>query len=251
VTQYVVDRLARSGGTDLESPRTLARHEHQNRVRAAEVMRVGGDLDTLCDATGETEACAVLAAWDGHSSRTSVGTHIFEEFIKRAPADALWEVPFSANDPFNTPRDLAETNADVQAAMADAIAYLRDEGVPFDATWGSLQVAGDRGTGPIPLGGGLGDLAGNANALSSYTPKQNSNRFRPITYGSSHIQAIAFLDEGKVRARTILTYSQYENPRSRWSQDQTKLFSQEQWVRFPWTDAQISKQLVRRFVVTG
>ena len=123
VTQYVEDRLARHGGAGKESPRSLRRHEHENRLRAAEVMRAGNDLNELCDATGETAACAVLAAWDGRSDadRRS-GTHIFEEFIERAPADSLWEVPFDAADPFNTPRDLAETNADVQAAMKAAIA---------------------------------------------------------------------------------------------------------------------------------
>ena len=61
--------------------------------------------------------------------------------------------------------------------------------IPFDATWGSLQVAGDRGAPPIPLGGGTGDSVGNANALASRAPVDNTDRYRPITYGSSHIQA--------------------------------------------------------------
>ena len=251
VARYVTDRLARHGGTGKESPRSLRRHEHEDRMRAAEVMMAGNDLNELCAATGETEACAVLAKWDGRSRRTSVGTHIFEEFLKRAPADSLWEVPFDAADPFNTPRDLAEGNADVQTALKDAIAYLRSQHVELDAPWGSLQVAGDRGAAPIPLGGGMGDAAGNANALASYHPIQNKNRYKPVTYGSSHIQAIAFKDRGRVLARTILTYSQYENPRSPWSQDQTELFSAGRWVRFPFTPSEIAKQLVRTIVIEG
>jgi acyl-homoserine-lactone acylase len=251
VTKYVTDRLARHGGTGKESPRSLRRHEHEDRMRAAEVMMAGNDLDELCDATGETQACAVLAAWDGHSKRSSVGTHIFEEFLKRAPADSLWEVPFDAADPFNTPRDLNEGDADVQAAMKAAIEYLRSKGIPFDAPWGSLQVAGDRGARPIPLGGGMGDAAGNANALASYKPLENKGRYKPITYGSSHIQAIAFEDRGAVLARTILTYSQYEDPTSPWSQDQTELFSAGKWVAFPFTPQQIAKQLVRAIVLDG
>jgi acyl-homoserine-lactone acylase len=251
VTRYVEDRLGRSGGAGKESPRSLRRHQHENRLRAAEVMSVGNDLVELCDATGETAACAVLRRWDGRSTRRSVGTHIFEEFLERAPSASLWEVPFDPSDPFNTPRDLAETNPDVQAAMKAAVQHLRSEGVPMDARWGSLQVAGDRGAKPFALGGGLGDAAGNANALASRNPVQNADRYKPITYGSSHIQAIAFKDGGKVQARTILTYGQYENPRSRWSQDQTRLFSRGTWVKFPFTVAEIVRHLVRSLTLRG
>ncbi|MEO9326120.1 penicillin acylase family protein [Nocardioides sp. C4-1] len=248
VSQYVVDQLR---GARRETPASLASHQYANRVRAAEVMRVGGDLDRLCAATGETEACAVLRRWDGRSDTTSVGTHIFEEFVSRAPEDALWRVPFDAADPLGTPRDLDETNPSVVAAMRAAISSLRSRGVAFDAPWGSLQVAGDRGAPAVPLGGGLGDAAGNANALASRTPVQNRRRFRPITYGSSHIQSIAFVGRREVSARTILTYSQVENPRSRWSSDQTRMFGREQWVSFPWTATQVRRQLVRTQRVRG
>ncbi len=73
-------------------------------------------------------------------------------------------------------------------------------------------MAGDRGAPPIPLGGGTGDAAGNANALASRNPIQNKRKYRPITYGSSHIQAISFLPGGRTDARTILTYSQDGEP---------------------------------------
>ena len=66
----------------------------------------------------------MLKKWDGRSRRTSVGTHIFEEFIERLPDDP-WLVPFSAADPLNTPRGLDTGNAAVVGAMADAIASLR------------------------------------------------------------------------------------------------------------------------------
>ncbi|HEY0903323.1 MAG TPA: penicillin acylase family protein [Marmoricola sp.] len=49
----------------------------------------------------------------------------------------------------------------------------------------------------------------------------------------------------------MLTYGQSENPRSPYSTDQTRMFSRKQWVRFAWTDAQIRRDLLRRFVVTG
>ncbi len=249
VMQYVIDRTR---GGRKETPRSFRGHEHANRVRAAEVMRANGDLDKLCRSTGATKACTVLRRWDGRSDPDSVGTHIFEEFISRVPPDgALWEVPFSADDPLNTPRDLNETDPRVMKAMTEAIAYLKRHKVPFDAAWGSLQVAGDRGAPPIPLGGGTGDAAGNANALASRNPIQNTRKYRPITYGSSHIQAVSFLPGGRIDARTILTYSQDENPLSAYSSDQTRLFSQGKWVRFAWTDAQIRADLVRTVDLRG
>jgi acyl-homoserine-lactone acylase len=254
VYRYVQDRLAGNDGLAphaLESPATLRGHEHENRLMAAEVMRANGDLDTVCDSTGETRACEVLHDWDGRSERSSVGTHIFEEFVARLPDQGVWLKPFDPAEPLTTPRDLNTVNPQVRQAMADAIDSLRQRGIPFDATWGSLQVAGDRGASPIALGGGTGDSVGNANALASRWPEDNTDRYRPITYGSSHIQSISFLSDGRVDARTILTYGQSEDPTSPWSEDQTELFGDEAWVHFPWTDGQITSQTVDRFTVAS
>ena len=247
---YVTDRLAREQHPRV-TPRVLRGWEHQNRLMAAEVMREGGALDTVCATTGETQACEALSAWDGHSDRGSRGTHLFEEFVARLPEQGVWLTPFDPSDPLHTPRDLNVANPLVRQAMQDAIDAVRDAGVPFDARWGSLQVAGDRGAPPIGLGGGTGDSVGNANALASRNPLDNTDRYRPITYGSSHIQAISFLDGGRVDARTILTYGQSEDPTSPWSRDQTRVFADERWVRFAWTDRQIEEDLLRRYVVSG
>jgi len=134
--------------------------------------------------------------------------------------------------------------------MRDAIAYLKDENVPFDATLGSLQVAGDEGAPPIPVGGGLGET-GNANAIASRDPAANQDRLYPISYGSSHIQAVAFGARGRVNAKTILTYGQSIDPSRPSSRDQTRLFSQERWVSFPWSDRQIRRDTIRSYTVTN
>src|SRR5205085_2509833 len=120
---------------------------------------------------------------------------------------------------------LNEKDPQVVQAMKDAIASLQSRGIPFDAAWGSLQVAGDDGAPLIPIGGGEG-YAGNANAVASRLPGSHLGKYSPVSYGSSHIQAVAFGDRG-VRASTILTYSQATDPTSPWSADQTRLFSKE------------------------
>ena len=127
VYRYVLDQLRRGK----ISPARLRGFEHQNRVMGAEVMSAGGDLVKVCEAADGGDACPVLKAWDRHSNVGSRGNHIFEEFVVRLPKQALtgaqtyWKVPFDANDPVNTPRDLDETNDGVISAMKDAIASLR------------------------------------------------------------------------------------------------------------------------------
>ncbi|MDQ6641283.1 MAG: penicillin acylase family protein, partial [Actinomycetota bacterium] len=158
---------------------------------------------------------------------------------------------FNEADPVNTPRDLDEKNSDVIKAMKDAIAFLRSKHIPMNSTWGSLQVAGDTGAPAIPLGGGLGDQAGNANALASRQPVANRGHYKPVTYGSSHIQAISFLDGGRLLAYTILTYGQSENPTSPWSKDQTAMFGQKKWVTFAFTPAQIQAARVSQITVAS
>ena len=242
VDRYVIDHLK----TGKVSPTALRGFEHQNRVMGGEVMGANNDLVKVCEAAAGGDACPVLAAWDKRSNVGSRGNQIFEEFVTRLPTvpllgtEAYWQVPFNENDPVNTPRDLNENNPQVIQAMKDAIAFLRSKNIPMNATWGSLQVAGDTGAPPIPLGGGLGDEAGNANVLASRNPVTNSGKYKPITYGSSHIQAISFLDGGAIDTKTILTYGQSENPTSPWSKDQTEMFGKKQWVSFPFTPTQIS-----------
>ena len=251
VYRYVQDRLSGEDGRKgrLESPRTLAAHEYENRVYAGLLLREHDDLATVCRAAAGADACDALARWDGRSNLGSVGYHLVEEFVQRLPDDP-WAVAFDPAQPLTTPRDLKEADPAVVAAMRDAIAYFRGRGTAMDATWGSLQVAGDRGAPPRPVSGGTGDALGNANAVASRDPVRHKGFYRAITYGSSHIQAIAFTDRG-LRARTILTYGQADDPTSPWHADQTRLFSRSRWVGFPWTARQVRRARVASYVVRG
>ena len=253
VDHYVIDAL-KNGRI---SPTQLRGFEHQNRVYGGELMSEGDALVKVCEAADGGDACPVLQKWDHTSNVGSRGNQIFEEFVTRLPTVPLagtedyWKVPFDPNDPVDTPRGLNTDDPQVVQAMKDAIAYLRSKNVPMDATWGSLQVAGDTGAPPIPLGGGLGDEAGNANALASRNPVTNAGRYKAVTYGSSHIQAISFLDGGRVDAKTILTYGQSEDPTSPWSSDQTRMFGQKQWVSFPFTPAEVQADRISTQTVRG
>ena len=255
VYRYVLDRLAKGKKV---SPTSLRRTKYANRVLGGEIMSKGGALVQLCRNAGGTRACDILAKWDKHSNLNSRGNVIFEEFVKRLPTSGLlgllpapniWKVAFDPADPVGTPRDLNPKSSAAVKAMKAALAYLKTKHVPLDAPWGSLQVAGDTGAPPIPLSGGLGDQAGNTNALASLDPEANLKYYKPVDYGSSHIQVIAFLPHGRVSAHTILTYGQSDDPGSRWSTDQTRMFSKHRWVDFAFTRKQIRKARVSRQTV--
>ena len=236
VNRYVTDAL----GKGRISHATLRGFQHQNRVYGAELAREKGDLDTLCRAADGGEACGVLKVWDGRSNTTSVGTHIFEEFIRRA--DSPWAVPFDPDDPVNTPRDLKETHSGTIKAMKDALAHLKAKGVPLAAPLGTLQVA-DKVGAEIPVGGGS-HAAGNANVVGDSGLFNTSRALYRINYGSSHIQAVSFSSTG-VKASTILTYGQSLDRTSPWSSDQTRMFGKKQWVAFPYTSTEVAKQKIR------
>ena len=87
--------------------------------------------------------------------------------------------------------------------------------------------------------------------MSSRHPAANLTRLYPVSYGSSHIQAVAFRPHGRLTARTILTYGESLDPSRRTSADQTRLFSRERWVSFPGTARQVRRDAVRTYVVRG
>jgi acyl-homoserine-lactone acylase len=239
VYRYVLDRLAGTdglGGPPKFTHAQLQAVEHENRVFGAELAREDDDLDDVCAAAAGGGACDVLTAWDGRTNIDSVGSHVFREFWARLPAER-WEEAFDAARPVETPRNLDEGNADVVTAMREALAWLAGEGIAVDAPLRQLQLAGDDGAPPIPIGGGDAGT-GNANVVVTSDPAANENVPYPISYGSSHIQAVAFTDEGP-DAATVLTYGLATDPTRPYAADQTQLFSEERWVDFPWTAAEI------------
>ena len=77
-------------------------------------------------------------------------------------------------------------------------------------------------------------------------PAANLERLYPVSYGSSHIQAIAFRPHGPADRADDPHLRRVDGPRrKRTSQDQTRLFSRERWVSFPWTARQVRRDAVR------
>jgi acyl-homoserine-lactone acylase len=263
-TRMGIDQIeARMAGNDGRPGNgfTLEQLQHvsfNNRVFYASLVR--GELNALCHEPGTVtvegaevllgDACATFRAWDGTANADSVGYPLFglwwdrledNKAIWSAPDrqvenHPIWAVPFSADDPVNTPRGL-RTDDPVVAAFAReslgaAILELKKRGIDWKKPWGEIQYVEAKGKRvPVP-GGASGDVY---NIMYS-VPAEPGRMV--VKLGSSYVQTVGFDDDGPV-ADAILTYSQSSNPDSPHHGDQIGLFSAGKWVRQPFTEAQI------------
>jgi acyl-homoserine-lactone acylase len=211
-----------------------------NRVYGAELALA--DLVGLCQATPTvdvegttvdlTEACAVLADWDGRVDLDSRGAHVFREFVE---ADGLvWAVPFDEADPVDTPNTLAVDDPAVLTALGTAVLTLQEAGVPLGARLGDVQ-GEPRGARVIPIHGGTGGM-GAFNVISA--PLDETDAYRDVQSGASFILAAEFTPDGP-RSRALLSYSNATDPTSPHYADQTELYSRKQWVDLDYLEADI------------
>jgi acyl-homoserine-lactone acylase len=220
-----------------------------NRQHGFELVR--SDLLAMCNAfpggfapssTGPVavgSACSVLAKWNGRDSLDARGALLFRRFWSRALAvqvgvqsarqqTPVWLTPFDPADPVHTPRGLNIVNPRVQLAFGDALNDLAGAKIPVNAPLGQFQVDLRPDGTRTPYHGGPGGL-GVFNAMAA--PWNASKGYvGPLAHGSSFIQTVSFTGTGCPDARTILTYSQSTNPKSRHYVDQTKLYSKGGWL---------------------
>lgn len=177
------------------------------------------------------EACGVLSRWGGTYSLDDRGAVLFRRFSERSgTSPERFTVPFDVADPVNTPRGLAKSQA-VADALRGAVTDLVVNGIPLDATLRGYQYR-EVGTERIPLPGGGGVFQ----ALST-APFAGAQGWRG-TGGSSFVYWVELLPGGPV-GKQIQVQGQSDNPRSRYHAEQTRLYSQRQYLDILFTDAQI------------
>jgi acyl-homoserine-lactone acylase len=190
------------------------------------------------------DACTVLGAWDKTHAPLSSGAPLFYELyaaLGELESPSFWSVPFRPTDPLETPAGhagtaeaLAKLEALVASAQFDSPAKRRVR--PAD-----VQVL-SRPEGPLSIPGGRytfnnwrGQKTQVAPGSFVYTgdPKTNAG-----AYGNSYMQFVTWDDNGPV-AEGILSYGQSSNPASVHFSDQTRKYAAGEWVKLPYTEAQI------------
>lgn len=231
-----------------------------------------------------TAACQALINWDGRYNKDSEGAHLMREFLAafrvplhRALSDELFATGFDASAPATTPSGLVPidpaeaANDPVLQALAAAADRLDGYGIALNADLGSLQyVLKAEGEQPIPVSGGYSfegvfnmaetkassrstsDLANTLTgepvadsllfALDEDGDGVDEQAYR-INYGSSFVMALQYTDEGPV-ADMFLSYSQDHDPEADNFKDQTQAYSNLEWRRMLFDEADIDAATV-------
>jgi acyl-homoserine-lactone acylase len=230
-------------------PQDLQSIIYSQRNYAAEILL--DDVLELCDGNSEpvaikdvdidiTPACAALAAWDRHQDNNSRGAQVWTEFWRSAQKiPDVYAVPFDVDNPVHTPSGIAIDNDAVATAVREALANaqvtLETAGIALDARWGDVQFA-ERNGERIEIPGGQG-WAGMFGMIVADLQKDKG--YTPIKHGNSFIQVISWDEDGNLDPRGMLTYSQSQEPESDHYDDLTRLYSDGQWIDFPFSEADI------------
>lgn len=196
------------------------------------------DLLTVCE-TWQGPVCASLKAWDQQANLNSgMGLVHFQNIMAQLlDVPDVWRVPFNPADPQHTPRGLdLEQPAVVEAvqhALQASAATVAEQGLTPEMTWGDIQGVNSAGQ-RIAIHGGPATL-GVYNAMQS-VPVEGGKR--EVVSGTSYLQTVTF-DEHGPQAQGLLAFSIASDPASKHSRDQTEAFSNKQWPRLPFTEAQI------------
>ncbi len=190
------------------------------------------------------DACTVLKDWNKAHAPLSSGAPLFYELyaaLGELKSPSWWSVPFQPGDPLETPRGHAGT-AEALAKLEALVASTQfDSPAKRRARPADVQVL-SRPEGALSIPGGRytfnnwrGQKTQVAPGSFIYTgdPKTNAG-----AYGNSYMQFVTWDDAGPV-AEGILTYGQSSNPAHANFSDQTRKYAAGEWVKLPYTEAQI------------
>lgn len=239
-------------GSEKLSLEDVIRLKHNYRMLLAD--RVKADLIAAvkaADPTGDVAAAvALLERWDNTASPNSRGSTLFEEWwaqysgLRRPertpyPNEKRFAKVWSADDPFKTPRGLADPARAVEAFVV-AVSETKRRYGGFDVTWGDVHRV-RRGKVDVAVGGCGNDLG--CFRTLSFTRAEDGKLV--ANSGDGWILAVEFTDTP--RAYSVLAYGESRRPDSPWFSDQAEMFARGELKPVAFTEKDINAQIVRRY----
>jgi acyl-homoserine-lactone acylase len=203
-----------------------------------------------------TEACEVLAAWDGIYDLDRSGPMVWRETLARFDSSAfettgpLFADGFDPAQPTRTPSVPSGDPTALLQAMARAVQTINEAGFSVTTTLGASQFT-ERSETRIPIHGGTG-TDGVTNVVT-WSDRSASSEPAPergeavavgsslrgegyrINYGTSFVMAVDFTGD-EVAAWSLLVYGQTGDRTSELFDSQTVAFSEKQWRQVAFTD---------------
>ncbi|HEX2640828.1 MAG TPA: penicillin acylase family protein, partial [Pyrinomonadaceae bacterium] len=201
--------------------------------------------------TGDAaDAVALLERWDNTSAPDSRGSVLFEEWwatysgLRRAeprpyPNEKRFAKVWTAADPFNTPRGLADPPRAVEA-FTQAIAEVKRRYGSLDVTWGDVHRV-RRGKVDVPVGGCSNDLG--CFRILGFV-REPDGKFAAAS-GDGWVLAVEFGDTP--RALSVLAYGESRLPDSPWYSDQAEMFARGELKKVAFTRSDVDAAAVTRF----
>ena len=230
---------------DKLSLKEVVSRKHSMRMLVAEQLK--DDLLAALEATEPAEdtraGIKLLESWDNSVKADSRGGVLFaawfEHYADAMDEKELYAVPWSFENPMDTPDGLADPTQAVNS-FDTAMLSLKEKYGRWDMPWGEVHRLrlGDL---DLPVGGGPGGLG--CFRVLWFTDAEDG--MRKIRGGDGWQLAVQFSDPP--RAYSILAYGQSNDPNSPHHTDQARLFAENKMKEVAYTDRDIKKKLLRSY----
>ena len=230
---------------DILSLEDVVARKHSMRMHVADQIK--DDLLSVLRSQGLRgdlrNAVEHLATWDNTVRAESRGGVLFAEWFQRYTRkmndQELYAIPWSFDDPMDTPDGLADPEL-AREAFAEALTSLQEQYGTWDLAWGEVHRLrlGDL---DLPVGGGPGGLG--CFRVLWFTDDDDGKR--RIRGGDGWQLAVQFSDPPQ--AYSILAYGQSNNPESPHHTDQARMFAENRMKRVAFTETEIAADLLRSY----
>jgi acyl-homoserine-lactone acylase len=240
------------GGDDKVSLEDVVKLKHNYRMLLAD--RVKSNLISAVKAKSPAgdvaSAIALLEQWDNRVAPESKGATLFELWWADysglrppnrtpLPDEKRFAQVWSASDPLNTPRGLADPDRAV-ASFTWAVAETARRYGSWDVAWGDVHRV-RRGSVDVPVGG----CASSLGCFRALAFTREADGKLAASGGDGWILAVEFGETP--RALSVLAYGESSRRDSPWFADQAEMFAKGELKKVAFTVADVDAQAVSHY----